>query len=302
MGLVRCSFCHQTYDKDNRHIKENSRLTHKFFCSPFCLSAGRNKHIALNCESCNRVIFRAPAAISLHNFCSHSCSAKFTNTVRLRKKLSLKVRRKISIPRRMMSGTTDKTIRKRKPYQGLSPEELRKARIASGKKAWLNFKSVYTKEYIIFGIQKFFSDHKRIPLKRELNRFYRPSRRHFGTWNNAIIAAGFKPNPVLFAEHHIAKDGHKCDSIAEMIIDDYFYKRQIKHERCCSYPEGTYTVDFKINNYFIEFFGLAGEHKRYDELRAIKQKLAIKHKLKLIEIYPNDLYPIHKLDTIFQAF
>ena len=48
---------------------------------------------------------------------------------------------------------------------------------------------------------------------------YGKARYVFGTWNNAISAAGYKPNPVMFARHHIASDGHRCDSLAEKIIE-----------------------------------------------------------------------------------
>ena len=105
----------------------------------------------------------------------------------------------------------------------------------------------------------------------------------------------------MFAEKQVSKDGHVCDSIAEMSIDDYLYERNIEHQRSVSYPEGTYTADFKIGNYLIEYFGLTGEHKRYDELRKIKQQLVRKYELNLIEIYPRDLYPENKLESILSV-
>lgn len=135
-------------------------------------------------------------------------------------------------------------------------------------------------------------------LKREMYSIYKATRRYFGTWNNAIIAAGFEPNPVLFAKHHIANDGHICDSLAEKIIDDYLSERKIKHERSIPYPEGSYTADFKIGKKIVEYFGLAGEHKRYDELKEIKQRMVKRYKLKLIEIYPKDLFPVHNLENL----
>lgn len=57
---------------------------------------------------------------------------------------------------------------------------------------------------------------------------------------------------------------HFCDSIAEKLIDDYLFEKDINHTRNIPYPEGTYTADFKIGTKLIDFFGLAGEHKRYD--------------------------------------
>jgi len=71
-----------------------------------------------------------------------------------------------------------------------------------------------SKEQIINEIRSFYKQNGRIPLKSEYHH-HSAGRRKFGTWNNAIKASGFLPNPVLFAHKHIAKDGHKCDSLAE---------------------------------------------------------------------------------------
>lgn len=127
---------------------------------------------------------------------------------------------------------------------------------------------------------------------------YKPARKYFGTWNNAILAAGFTSNPVMFSKHHIAKDGHKCDSLAEKIIDDYLFRHDVQHERGISYPGSECTVDFKIGDKWIEYFGLAGEHKRYDQLRRQKQRMAKKFKLNMIEIYPEDLFKNKELDRV----
>ena len=35
----------------------------------------------------------------------------------------------------------------------------------------------------------------------------RSKKKIFSTWNKAVIAAGFKPNPVKFANKYIAEDG-----------------------------------------------------------------------------------------------
>lgn len=104
----------------------------------------------------------------------------------------------------------------------------------------------------------------------------------------------------MFAKKWIANDGHKCDSLAEKIIDDWLFARKIVHKRTVPYPENqSFTADFVVGNIWIEFFGLFGEHKRYDELRRMKLDLTKKHNLKLIEIYPNQLFPVNKLDEAF---
>lgn len=133
-----------------------------------------------------------------------------------------------------------------------------------------------------------------------MTRFYLPARKFFGTWNNAVREAGFDPNPVLFANHHLANDGHKCDSLAEKIIDDFLNERQVMHERNAPYPLGNYTVDFKIGSLYVEYFGLSGELKKYDILKRQKLRIVRQYKIKLIEVYPKDLYKKDGLEQLYQ--
>lgn len=156
----------------------------------------------------------------------------------------------------------------------------------------------YLREMLINEIITFVKKYKRIPLKREIPH-YSAIRRRFGTWNNAIIAAGFEPNPVMFAKKYIANDGHRCDSLAEKIIDDYLFRRKIQHEINVPYPgHKGFTADFKIGDKWVEFFGLAGELKRYDQLKRRKMRLIKKYHLNLISLYPKDLFPVGKLQNI----
>ena len=143
-------------------------------------------------------------------------------------------------------------------------------------------------------MKSFVKKNGRIPFKQEYLHSH-AARLRFGSWNKAIVAAGFPPNPVMFAKKYIAKDGDKCDSLAEKIIDDYLSKRNIKHVRNFPYPGNKgFTVDFKVGKNWIEFFGLSGGLKRYDELKERKLRLAKRHKLKIIEIYPGDIFPLSK--------
>jgi hypothetical protein len=38
---------------------------------------------------------------------------------------------------------------------------------------------------------------------------------------------------------YIAKDGHKCDSFAEKIIDDWLYSNNVEHQRNIPYPNSS---------------------------------------------------------------
>jgi len=156
-----------------------------------------------------------------------------------------------------------------------------------------------TDEYrkkIIQKIKNFYNQNGRIPLKKEKVEIYVTARELFGSWNNAIQAAGFNPNPILFSKKYYANDGHKCDSLSEKIIDDWLTSRKILHERSVPFSNTKHTADFKIGDIFIEFFGLHGELKSYD--RVMKKKLAIikANNLKLVSLFPADIFPIYKLD------
>ncbi|MBI2112971.1 MAG: hypothetical protein HYT50_00100 [Candidatus Wildermuthbacteria bacterium] len=140
----------------------------------------------------------------------------------------------------------------------------------------------------------------RIPLKREMNGVYKTARQFFGTWNNMIKAAGLHPNPIRFAERQIAKDGHSCDSIAEKLIDDWLSSHNITHSRNTPYPNTKYTADFFVDGKFVEFFGLAGELNAYDETIKRKEKIAEANSMKLIKIYPRDLFPSARLEGLLK--
>ncbi len=103
----------------------------------------------------------------------------------------------------------------------------------------------------------------------------------------------------MFAKKYKAKDGHSCDSLSEKIIDDWLYQNKIEHETNVPYPQNPkFKCDFVVNKYFVEFFGLDGQHKRYTELVNIKRSLAKKYKINLIELKPKDLFPKNKLDLV----
>lgn len=195
---------------------------------------------------------------------------------------------------------------KRKVYQKSLGKLSRKERIKASRKGGTNtpshFPIKYSREKLITLIKEFYELNKRIPTKRDFVSVYRPILRVFGTWNNAIEAAGFEPNPVMFAKKYIANDGHRCDSLAEKIIDDWLTARKIKHKVNVPYPENkSLTADFVVNGKWIEFFGLDGELKSYDRLKKKKLKLVRKHYLKLIAIYPQDLFPECKLSQILSS-
>jgi hypothetical protein len=146
----------------------------------------------------------------------------------------------------------------------------------------------------------------RVPARREMLKGRdKACVKIWGSWNNTIIAAGLQPNRSHSQRMYKrvkakAIDGHLCDSISELLIDNWLYKNNILHERDVNYPETHHKADWGISTrnqkIFVEYFGLANDSPRYD--RAIKEKLGLcqKNKIYLISIYPKDLYPKNFLE------
>lgn len=191
----------------------------------------------------------------------------------------------------LLSPEQKMAIQARRNQHKMTKKEREKA-IARLKPFWRIRR--YRDEDLIEKIKRFYAEHGRIPLKREFNSL-RTFRERFGSWNNAIRIAGFDPNPILFAHKFIARDGHRCDSFTEMIIDNWFDDHGIEHERNWKYEKTKMTADFFIRpNIVVEFFGLAGVQKKYDELILLKKSFCHDHRYELIALYPKDIFPQNK--------
>jgi hypothetical protein len=226
----------------------------------------------LICENplCGKSFERRIYKISKHNYCSHSCAVAVNNKTHPRNPGKIEI-----------CAYCGKDFKSREKYCSRKCKDLGES---------ISAKS------LIGQIKNFVKKNGRIPFKQEFVHSH-AARLRFGTWNKAIEAAGLKPNPVMFAKKYVAKDGDRCDSLAEKIIDDYLSKRNIKHIRNFPYPgDDGFTVDFKVGDNWIEFFGLAGQLERYDQLKKRKLRLSKKLGINLIRIYPKDLFPINKLD------
>lgn len=161
--------------------------------------------------------------------------------------------------------------------------------------------SSYTSESVINSIREFYLQNGRIPLKYELGALYAPARQHFGTWNNAIEAAEYDPNPVMFAKHYLAIDRHKCDSMAEKIVDDWLYTHKIDHQVHVPYPwHNGMKCDFLVGDTWIEIFGLEGNQKRYDTLKKEKLQLIKQCQLRLLSMSLKEVYSKTKIEIILR--
>lgn len=178
---------------------------------------------------------------------------------------------------------------------GRTPEVERKSAEA---------RRIYSKEKLIERIREFVEKEGRIPMKNEFCKD--PSypdhvtyRDYFCTWNNAIKAAGYDPNKQWFSQRGLyAKDGHRCNSISEVIIDDWLLGNNIRHIREYLYPEGKYRCDFVVKKIFIEFFGLVNASNispNYNEILKKKIEICKKYNIPLIELYEKDLYNLNQI-------
>lgn len=138
-----------------------------------------------------------------------------------------------------------------------------------------------------------FSTEKRMKLfnilRRKVN--YARVNKLFGSWFHALVESDVLDEDsqrMVMGTKCLALDGHLCFSLGEKTIDDFLYHNSINHEKEPPYPEGKYRADFKVNDTFIEYFGLRGQ-KEYDKKTQIKKQICQKYHIKLIEIYPENI-------------
>lgn len=275
---VSCAFCGKRFFRQNGRFNEAEKFGWKQFCSWKCLSSDKITRRALVCENCGKYFERTPRAISPHNYCSQSCAAITNNRKDPKRKAKFKTCVICGKQFRKGSGNTK--------YCSMKCRGGRKPK--------------YTSQELINIIRQEVQELHRIPSRREIRKVADLCKKDFGSWNNAISAAGFEPNrshSQRMYKRAIAKaaDGHICDSISELLVDNWLYKNNIPHERDVFYPNTRHKADWAIpaerQKVFVEYFGLANDSPRYD--RAVKEKIKLcrESKISLISIYPQDLYP-----------
>jgi len=295
---VKCAFCGKEYFRQAGRVNEAKKFGWNQYCSHECQNKARTTRIEKVCGNpdCNNIVSRALNQFKQSKsgliFCSQSCAAIFNNKKCLKghAKIKPKLKTCVQCGKQFRKSTGNKkyySIECRRQVEWYSPEKL------------LNI--------IRTTIRKL----GRIPARREMRGIDSACRRIFGSWNNAIKATGFQPNRshnqrMYKCVNAKADDGHMCDSVSELLIDNWFTKNKIPHERNASYPKTNHRADWAISiksqKVFIEYFGLAKDSPRYDRSIIKKKALCCRHKIKLIEVYPWDLYPKINLDTKLKIF
>ncbi len=281
---VSCSFCDKKVLKETRHFNYNLKLGHNFYCSKLCSYKYKKTGRELTCENslCKKKFYRPLNDILVHNYCSQSCAAVVNNQ---------------KFPKWPKRHCVECGIEfKNRDSQYCSYD--------CGKKQWLEkHKPKYTKEEIVKMVKEFWNKNNRVPAKREMPEIIGCAHHMFGSWNKAVETAGLQPN--CSHDHRMykrtrtkAKDGHICDSVSEALIDNWLTEKNIPHDKNAHYPNSKHLADWSIKNgVFIEYFGLAKDSPRYDKSIKEKLKLCKESNIKLIAIYPKDLYPKVRLES-----
>lgn len=136
------------------------------------------------------------------------------------------------------------------------------------------------------------------PYNASINTDLKSYKKIFGNWLNVLIDSEILDNSLLKTYYGYkcrSKDGHLCNSLAEKIIDEFLIDNNIIHEKEPKYPFDDEFNPLELlradwllgDNTFVEFFGLS-KKEEYAKKIEIKLKLAQKHDLNLIALYPND--------------
>ncbi|MFH0952312.1 MAG: hypothetical protein V1838_03940 [Patescibacteria group bacterium] len=281
---VECSFCGKEFLRRGKRLREAEKFGWKQYCSSKCLSKDRIKKLRLVCDNCGKTFERSLHEVSPHyNYCSSSCAAVVNNK---------------KYPKRHSDSGFLICLRCGRKFRK-SSKKLRYCSIKCRGEA-----EYYSREKLLKIIKLAYRRLKRVPSRREL-KIDKACRRFFGSWNKAVAAAGFQPNRshsqrMYKRMNGVAIDGHICDSVSEVLIDNWLSKNSIPHEKNALYPGTNYRADWVVSTkykIFIEYFGLAHDSPRYDQAIKEKQKLCQKSNLRLIEIYPQDIYPQKNLSA-----
>lgn len=285
LAKVNCSNCGKKFLKYYVYVRDNKKLGHGYYCSSKCQFEHRKTGEWLICNNnlCKKSFYKVKNQISNYNFCSRSCAAIVNN------------KRYPKWPKRYCAICQKEFKNRYSDYCSVKCGYTATSKYRLGK-------SKYTREQIISAVKSFYKEHERAPAKREVPEIVGCATNKFGSWTNAITAAGLEPNRSH--DHRMYKrtrtkaiDGHVCDSVSEALIDNWLHKNGIEHEKNIKYPFSNHRADWVVlGDVLIEYFGLAKDSSRYD--KAIKEKVSVckKHHTILIAIYPSDLYPKMSLD------
>lgn len=319
---IECTLCHKIFLRTLHRHKEAIKMGYRPFCSKECKDGHKITSIKEKCYNCGKeiIVFKRQfdKSISKRFYCNKSCAAISNNKIKGPKSLEIKNSIRNGIRRHFkkvgINIITD--IVKKCPICNNDFKPKVKDQVCCSRKCGFisQFSSApYTKDDLINKILEISKETGRTPQKRDCGgKLESAAIKFFGAWNKAMVACNLKPNSSKYQKIRLkCLDGHISDSISEKIIDDWFYKNNIKHEKNKKYPNSNFNCDFYFTDYdlWVEYFGLfGGEIEEYDKTIIEKEKIAVDNGLKLVEIFPDDLYKdtnisyAEKLMKIFEKY
>jgi hypothetical protein len=307
LASVLCSLCGKEFKRAAHHHRFAVKKGNKEFCGENCRRNDRKTAIEISCSNCYKKIIVKMSRMkkTKNQFCSNSCAASFNN--KARGGHSEETKRKIS---QSLDETLSKSGRKIEIKKcPLCGNEFRKNKVCCSVQCDRLYRfggTVCGKDDVIGMIMGIFSSSGRTPMKRDVkSRMYHAAVSFFGSWNKAIESCGFKANGNSPRNIRLkCSDGHVVRSISEKIIDEWLHNNGIKHEVNKSYPVGKFTCDFYLieKNVWLEYFGLSGSFKDYDETIQFKIDMTNERGMKLISLFPHHLYPDNKLDEVLKDY
>ena len=326
---VECTLCHKIFLRTLHRHKEAIKMGYHPFCSKECRDEYKITSPKEKCYNCGKGIIVSKGqfnkSISKRFYCNKSCAAISNNKIKGPKSLETKNNIRNGIVKYY-----DGKGRKPKPIDfnkktrklknciicGNNFKPHRKIQVCCNKKCGQLYQFgilPYTKDDLINKILEISKETGRTPQKRDCDRRLEGAAiKFFGAWNKAMVACNLKPNSSKYQKIRLkCLDGHISDSISEKIIDDWFYKNNIKHEKNKKYPNSNFNCDFYFTDYdlWVEYFGLfGGRLEEYDKTIIEKEKIAVDNGLRLVKIFPDDLYKdtnmsyAEKLMKIFEKY
>jgi len=127
---------------------------------------------------------------------------------------------------------------------------------------------------------------------------------HCSSWLKLLIEAGVLGSGTLQTPRGfkcIAKDGHVCNSLVELEIDNWLCDQGISHGKEPPYPthatlnpNGRLRADFLVNGIYVEYAGLMDDSIYAAKMEA-KRKIAHDKRMKLLVIEPRHMKSIEGL-------
>lgn len=296
ISKVVCGFCKKEFLRKTRKVNESLKKKRTLFCSPKCASNYRNKQVQKECGQCGKPMFvRENVFLSSKSglcFCSRRCSCIYRNHHYIKT-----TEEKDKIRNTLTKTLSTKTCK----YCGKTFHANKPRNIFCNRDCELKFKNgrgPYSKEEAIKILSNFVINNKTPPTSIKNYRLCTASKKYWGGWNKMIKELGYEPNKkYVLRKNLLCKDGHSADSISEMIVDDWLYKNNIKHERRRKYPNSKCNCDFYLTdlNIWMEYFGLKNAHADYNKKMENKYQMAEDEKIILIGITSDDIYPTIKI-------